>query len=887
MPTWVCGPKYLNSCDDEAPHLMQGVPGVTPPNGRLRHLEHLSSMPYHNLPAARTQLVGREQDSATVRGLVVQAPGRLVTLTGTGGSGKTQLALMVAAELVDAFADGVLLVELAAVQAPHLVPYALAAVLGLRERAGEALIDTLTVYLKAREVLLVLDNCEHLVDACAEVAERLLSACPRVRLLATSRERLRIGAEATWRVPSLRGPDSGAGATLTPAVLLTYPAVRLFVERAQAVEPDFALSPTAAASMVGICQRLEGLPLALELAAARVSTLSLPQILERLDDCFRLLVGGSRTAPTRQQTLRATVEWSYALLDERERRLFERLAVFAGGWSLEAAEAVCGDDGSESGDVLDVLGQLVNKSLMVADATVDGRVRYRMLETLRQYALKRLVASGHEPGVRARHAKYFLELAEAAAPQLSGHEQVSWLARLEGDHDNLRAALARNLEHPSDAAPALRLAGSLYRFWWAHGHLAEGRTWLARALDRDARLGHDGSPATKPARLRALEASGVLARQQGDYHAAESLFVASLALARELNDAVAIAGSLYWLGSTLFFLGDEQGARALAEESLALYQQLGNPGDICRPLGTLAELALTSGDYAQAIALHEERLRYARDAADTLGVAGIQRYLGMLAGEQGQHDRATRLLDASYRTFEELAYPEGMAMTLANLAWVSRAQGDASRAKQQFGQSLALFQKLGATWGIAECLAGLARLATDGAQFDIAARLFGSAAMLHETHSIRLANYQVAERAGGTRSVTAEQDLETVRAALGTRRFEPLWQAGRELTVDDAVTFALAAAWLVPPEAGSDPDPRRAPTMIGLLTPRQQEVTVLVAQGLTNRQIGERLVITERAAAAHVENILNRLGFNSRTQIAVWASEHGLLTGRADEPARN
>jgi DNA-binding NarL/FixJ family response regulator len=296
---------------------------------------------------------------------------------------------------------------------------------------------------------------------------------------------------------------------------------------------------------------------------------------------------------------------------------------------------------------------------------------------------------------------------------------------------------------------------------------------------------------------------------------------------------------------------------------------------------------LTSGNYEQAIALHEERMRCAREAADTLEVAGIQRYLGMLAGEQGQHDRATRLLDTSYRTFEEFAHPEGMAMTLANLAWVSRAQGDASRAKQQFGQSLALFQTLGATWGIAECLVGLARLATDGAQFDVAARLFGSAAMLHETHSIRLANYQVAERAGGTRSVTVEQDLEAVRAALGTPRFEAAWQEGRELTVDDAVMVALAAPWPVPPEAVSDPEPRRTPTMIGPLTPRQQEVAVLVAQGLTNRQIAERLVVTERAAAAHVENSLNRLGFNSRTQIAVWASEHGLLTGRADEPARN
>jgi class 3 adenylate cyclase len=382
----------------------------------------------------------------------------------------------------------------------------------------------------------------------------------------------------------------------------------------------------------------------------------------------------------------------------------------------------------------------------------------------------------------------------------------------------------------------------LYRFWWLHGHLAEGRTWLARALDRDARLGGDGSPAMKQARLRALKAAGVLARQQGDYRAADAHFAASLALARELNESVAIAESLFWLGSTLFWLGDEQRARALAVESLALYRKLGKPGETVRPLGTLANLARLSGNYEQAIGLHEARLRCARED-DPLQVAMIHVHLGILAGEQGQHDRATRLLEASYRTFEDLDYPEGMARALASLAWVARAQGALPLAKQQFGQSLALFQKLGATWGTSECLVGLARLAAEGAQFDLAARLFGSVAMLRETHSIRLADDQVAERAAGTRAATMEQDLEVVRTALGLTRFEALWRAGRGLTVDDAVTLALATVLNAARAAGENP---------GVGDVARQSFAVLLrryraAARLTQEELAERARMSARA----------------------------------------
>ena len=738
------------------------------------------------LPRPLSSFVGRERELVEIRELLER--NRLVTLTGVGGIGKTRLALRIAAELLDAGKGPIVLVELASLSDATRLTETVGSALGIREQPGRSPTALLIDALRQRPVLLLVDNCEHVVDACAKLVAELLAACPGLRILATSREALGVSGECVLLVPPLSmAHEQEPGRT---EVQLSE-AAQLLAERAAEVAPTITPTADNIATIERICHQLDGIPLALELAAARVRLLGVEQIAARLNKRFALLVGGSRTAPARHQTLRATVEWSYDLLDDRERRLFERLAVFAGGWLLESAEAVCAGDGVESAEVLDVMGQLVNKSLVVVDPMADGGVRYRMLETLRQYARERLVAGGHEPGACTRHALYFLELAEAAAPHLRGRDQVTWLARLERDHDNLRTALAWSLEHLSGSETALRLAGALYQFWWARGHLAEGRTWLARALERDARLGGDRSPVTKQAYHRALEASGVLARQQGDYHVAESLFRASVALARELKDSAAIAESLYWLGSIQFFTGNELDARALAEESLTLYRQLGNRGDTRRPLGILANLALTSGNYEQAIALHKDRLLCAREAGDTLAVAGIQCYLGELAGEQGQHDRATRLLDASYRTYEEFEHPEGMARALADQAWVARARGNSSRAKQQFRRSLVLFQKLGATWGIADCLVGMARLAKDGAQFDIAARLFGSAAMLPQAHSIRFADDQVVERAAGARA-RVERDLDAVRAALGTRRFDALWQVGCELTIDDAVTLALS-----------------------------------------------------------------------------------------------
>ena len=484
---------------------------MTAPHRAGRRPGHVSAARHHNLPAPHTHVIGREQDSATVGNLVLQEPGRLVTLTGTGGCGKTQLALLVAAGLVDRFADGVWLVDLAPVHAAHLVPYAVAAALGRRERSGEVLLDTLVAYLTARDLLLVLDNCEHLIDACASLAESVLSGCPLVRLLATSRERLRVGGEATWRVPSLASP--GPRATLSPDGLLEYPAIRLFVNRVRAIRPDFALGSANASSVAGICTRLEGLPLALELAAARVPALSLPQILEHLDDSVRLLVGGSRTAPTRQQTLRATLDWSYSLLSDQERAVFGRLAVFAADCSLDAAEAVCSAGDVAPSDVLDLIQRLVDKSLVLADEQ-DGRSRYRLLEPLRQYAREQLITGGELADVRRRHAMFFLTFGEQRerATNVGGPARPAATAELGQEYPNIRLALGWTQEH-GEAQIGLRLARTVQFLWQARGYPSEGLAWLERLLALP------GAEEPTPARAVCLLAAGRLATMLGSLEA--------------------------------------------------------------------------------------------------------------------------------------------------------------------------------------------------------------------------------------------------------------------------------------------------------------------------------------------------------------------------------
>jgi predicted ATPase len=650
------------------------------------------------LPMPLTSFVGREREVAEVRRLLTTT--RLVTLTGTGGVGKTRLALQVAAELVGSYPDGVCLVELAPLADPVVVPQAVASALRVREQPGRPLQQTLADALRDRRLLLVLDNCEHLVTACAELAGALLRFCPDLHILATSREVLRIGGETAWRVPPLKLPPLvSAGpspATSSPVLLLLQEverseAVRLFIARAAVALPGFALTDGNAPTVACICHRLDGLPLAIELAAARVSALGLEQLAARLADRFRLLTGGSRTALPRHQTLRATLEWSYALLAEPEQRLFDRLAVFAGGWTLEAAEAVGAGDGIESADVLELLIHLVDKSLVVAQEGLRGEAWYRLLETLREYGWEGLTRSGGADATLRRHVAFFLALAERAEPELMGAEQRVWLGRLEHQHDNLRAALRWTMES-GEAELGLRLAGALGWFWSFHGHYSEGRRWLEGLLGV---AGGGGAAALAATRAKALSSAGHLAIYQGDYSRAAALLEESLVMFRDLGDKGGIAGSLLRLGITARYQGDYRRAVALEEESLRLFRDLGDKYGITHTLMNLGAAATDQGDYRRATALEEESLRLSQDLGDKLWSAYALLNLGRIAWYQGDYGRAAAVLEESLTIFRDLGDKRGMALGMEGLAAVACAQEQPERAARLFGAAQAVREAIG------------------------------------------------------------------------------------------------------------------------------------------------------------------------------------------------
>ena len=672
------------------------LPADFPP---LRSLStHLNNLPYQ-----LSSFIGREQEVRQVQILLSQT--RLLTLTGAGGCGKTRLALQAAAEAQEAFEDGVWLVKLDSLSDPRLVVQAALNALGLREEPGRSLTETLTGYLQSRRLLLVLDNCEHLLAACEALAQEVLERCPAVQVLATSREALGLLGEQVYRVPSLRLPDASTGAGEPNAeAMLSYDAVRLFVERARYQRSDFALTAHNAAAVAQVCVRLEGIPLAIELAAARVRALSVEQIASRLDNRFHLLTGGSRTVLPRQQTLRAAIEWSYALLSAREQALLCRLSVFAGGWGLEAAEGVCGGEGIAGWEVLDVLTGLVDKSLVVYGEG-GGAERYRMLEMVRGYGWERLETEGELERWRSRHLDWFLALAEEAERKLAGPEQGEWLERLEEEHDNLRAALGWCREAPEGAAVGQRLAGALWRFWEVRGYLGLGRSSLLEALERDGAGGFTSE------RGKALNGAGHLANRQSDYVSARVLYEESLAIRRELGDKSGIAHSLHGLGGVAFNQGDYVSAHALYEESLAIRRELGDKSGIAWSLTGLGTVATRLGDYVSAQALFEESLSLRRELRDKRGIAWSLSYLGDVATRQGDYVSAQALFEESLAIQRELGDKHGIAWSLSNLGDVAHAQGDDMSAHALHEESLSLRRELGDKSGIALSLHDLGDVA--------------------------------------------------------------------------------------------------------------------------------------------------------------------------------
>lgn len=773
----------------------------------VNHVAHILG-----LPIPRTALVGRERELGAVHSILAETDTRLLTLTGVGGCGKTRLAFRLATDVAPDYPERIWAVELASVADPELISIVVAGTLGLQGRGARSSTAALKARLGERPAFLVLDNCEHLIDACGEFVDALLDACPGLRVLATSREPLHVAGERQYRVPPLDIPGPDALGAFD--VIAASPAVQLFVTRARAVEPAFELNPDTAPTVARICDRVEGIPLAVELAAARVRVLGVGQILARLDDSFRLLTTGSRVAPTRHQTLQAALDWSQALLTETEQAVFCRLAVFAGDFRLEAVDVLCVGTGAHPevppDRILDVLSALIDKSLVMTEND-DHAAWYRLLEPVRQYALGQLAARGEVEEARARHAEYYLELAECAADGVRGPEQEIWLGRLEREQGNLRATLdwARQREQ---TAIELRVGAALVPFWGSHGHQTEGLQRLSGMLARDVTTQDPALRAralSGAARLSIFVADSVTSR----FSEAEEFAGESLRLARELGDELAIATAFIDLG--------------------LVYQR--------------------QGEFAHSIACLEEAVARFRELNDEHGTALALVHLGVSVKSEGDVAEGSRLLVESGDRFRALGDLRWATIVQVFLGRMAYQRGDSEQAIELIVEGMTTHQRLGDRWFVAFELTALGGLLIAAGQARQGVRLVGAARAL-------------ADRLGspglGLADVTARVD--TLRQE---EWFDDVWDAGYELDRGTAVLEARALLderrtrdLLAPPE-----EPDFAP-----LTPRELEVSRLLAEGHTDREIADSLFIALRTVGTHVHNILHKLELQSRVQVAGW-----------------
>lgn len=797
---------------------------------RPKVLQLTTHVPRHNLPLPLSSFVGRDPELRAIQGLLHDA--RLVTLTGPGGCGKSRLALEVGRELASAYPDGIWLVELAPLTDPELLPLVVATALGIAAAPNEPLQASLIAALKPKEILLLLDNCEHLIQACARLAEAILQQCPAARVLATSREALGIAGEVRWPVPPLAMPPEDA--TLPLAKVTRYASARLFVERARAARPTFEPLEPEAGALARICRRLDGMPLAIELAAPLVATLSVAQIATRLDRRFQLLIGGSRTALPRHQTLAALVAWSYDLLDEEERRLFERLSIFAGAFSLEAVEAVGVGEGVTPEAVVPLLARLVGKSLVVAETGEAGNTWYHLLETLRQFGGERLAAAGEAESVGERHARYFLALAEEGERGLRGQDQISWLRRLDADHDNLRTALAW-LERHRLIPEALRLAGALALFWAIPGYYAEGRAHLARLL------AYEEAAECFAERGKAFWGIGHLAERQGDAAVLQSCFEASLAGATRAGDHRTIIGALIglaqwvsevdlgrarrWLDEALDRarnLGDQSSIAAIytvqailmahegqtveaqrhAEEAIAISRRIGDSWRLGWALHFAGWIVFARGDYATAQAYYEEKLAIAQALADRSAIANALTMLGQVAVEEGALEVARARFAEGLATYRDRGDQAGVLWAASRLAELALAEGALEAARALADESLAASRDTAKGFQIAALLCrGDVALAEDDAAgarqyFVEGLALLGPAGLAGSTGQLLQAMARVA--------AARNQPLRALRLA-GRASAMPGWSTLRPASIDrDLLERALARVGVTPGDLTSD-----------------------------------------------------------------------------------
>ncbi|MGH2395646.1 MAG: tetratricopeptide repeat protein [bacterium] len=803
--------------------------------------------------------MGREKEAAEVSRQLLHSDVRLLTLVGAPGVGKTRLAIEVATGLRPRFPDGVFFVDLAVIREPAQVVDAIARTLDIQHAPGQPLLGRVGRFLRNKHLLIVLDNFEHVVAAASQIAE-LLEAAAHLWILATSRTPLHLEWERQFPVVPLSLPDLAH--LPPPDALLDSPAVTLFVDRVQTAKPDFRLESQNARAVAEICVRLDGLPLALELAAARVSLLPPHALLLRLQSRLGLLTTGARDLPARHQTLRDALAWSHDLLDAQERVLFRRLGAFVGGCTLEELEALCNGRSGTPPDLIDTLGSLLDKHLTWQETQPDQQPRYRMLETIREYALDQLAASGELDSVRQRHAEVFLALAEQAEPALRGREVQTWLDRLDREHANIRAALEWAIG-AGEIELALRTGGALWLFWFIRRYQREGDGFLQRALA----VGVHVSP---PVRAKALYTAAAMAWMIGNFARMKALSEESLAAFQQLNDRWGVAISIHHLAVVEISQGKAEQAVAMYERTLDFAREVGDDWLTAILLSNLAVCVATARteDLQHAIRLNEESLGLHRTLGDRWGMSVALARIGGLERYRGNWERARRCLTEALDLAREMRDRNFISSLLSGLAVAAAHDHDYHRAATLLDEALAIAEELDDPGIVAKCLRTYAEIARDLSQWEQATRLYAAADALRPVGAGLVPRYVLADY---------ERRVATLRSRLSAESFTRVWAEGRGMSMPLAAEYARAQTGIALPKVGAVP---KWTSEKGRLSSREQEVAELVAQGLSNRDIAQRLVITKKTADHHVEHILDKLGFQSRAQIAAW-----VVTRKLPRPA--